>query len=82
MERRRIDRRPVMHEGNRLIGFTTRRNLLRVFLRTDAEIRRKSSTPFMPGGRPPAVRWSSTSMSGTGSSPWPARPGRRSMRRY
>ncbi|MGW0117959.1 CBS domain-containing protein [Streptomyces sp. NPDC003327] len=38
MERRRIDRLPVVDEEDRLIGITTRRDLLRVFLRTDAEI--------------------------------------------
>lgn len=39
MERRRIDRLPVVDEEDRLIGITTRRDLLRVFLRTDEEIR-------------------------------------------
>ncbi|MEI5007644.1 CBS domain-containing protein [Streptomyces sp. PmtA] len=39
MERRHIDRLPVVDEEDRLIGITTRRDLLRVFLRTDEEIR-------------------------------------------
>ncbi len=39
MERRRIDRLPVVDEEDRLIGIATRRDLLRVFLRTDEEIR-------------------------------------------
>lgn len=38
MERRHVDRLPVVDEEDRLIGITTRRDLLRVFLRTDAEI--------------------------------------------
>ncbi|MFB9557167.1 CBS domain-containing protein [Streptomyces roseoviridis] len=38
MERRRIDRLPVVDEEDRLIGIATRRDLLRVFLRTDEEI--------------------------------------------
>ncbi|WP_229860725.1 CBS domain-containing protein [Streptomyces litmocidini] len=39
MERRRIGRLPVVDEEDRLIGITTRRDLLRVFLRTDEEVR-------------------------------------------
>ncbi|MCP9988989.1 CBS domain-containing protein [Streptomyces sudanensis] len=39
MERRRVDRLPVVDEEDRLIGIATRRDLLRVFLRTDEEIR-------------------------------------------
>ncbi|WP_254705701.1 CBS domain-containing protein [Streptomyces vilmorinianum] len=39
MERRHIDRLPVVDEEDRLIGIVTRRDLLRVFLRTDDEIR-------------------------------------------
>ncbi|MFE0583257.1 CBS domain-containing protein [Streptomyces sp. NPDC058874] len=39
MERRQVDRLPVVDEEDRLIGITTRRDLLRVFLRTDEEIR-------------------------------------------
>ncbi|MFF8811394.1 CBS domain-containing protein [Streptomyces pactum] len=41
MERRRIDRLPVVDEEDRLIGITTRRDLLRVFVRSDEEIRRE-----------------------------------------
>ncbi|MDX3696749.1 CBS domain-containing protein [Streptomyces europaeiscabiei] len=39
MERHRVDRLPVVDEEDRLIGIATRRDLLRVFLRTDEEIR-------------------------------------------
>ncbi|MEU3058235.1 CBS domain-containing protein [Streptomyces griseus] len=39
MERRRVDRLPVVDPEDRLIGITTRRDLLRVFLRTDEEVR-------------------------------------------
>ncbi|MFD7609891.1 CBS domain-containing protein [Streptomyces sp. NPDC059828] len=39
MERCHIDRLPVVDEEDRLIGITTRRDLLSVFLRTDEEIR-------------------------------------------
>ncbi|MET9550319.1 CBS domain-containing protein [Streptomyces sp. NPDC006627] len=39
MEGRHIDRLPVVDEEDRLIGITTRRDLLSVFLRTDEEIR-------------------------------------------
>ncbi|MGW2997480.1 CBS domain-containing protein, partial [Streptomyces sp. NPDC001193] len=38
MERRHVGRLPVVDEEDRLIGITTRRDLLRVFLRTDEEI--------------------------------------------
>ncbi|GGY15074.1 CBS domain-containing protein [Streptomyces djakartensis] len=40
MERHRVGRLPVVDEEDRLIGIATRRDLLRVFLRTDDEIRR------------------------------------------
>ncbi|MGC0336764.1 CBS domain-containing protein [Streptomyces sp. SLBN-8D4] len=40
MERHHVDRLPVVDEEDRLIGIATRRDLLRVFLRTDEEIRR------------------------------------------
>ncbi|GLW48851.1 hypothetical protein Stsp02_45130 [Streptomyces sp. NBRC 14336] len=40
MERHRVNRLPVVDEEDRLIGIATRRDLLRVFLRTDGEIRR------------------------------------------
>ncbi|MCB5169445.1 CBS domain-containing protein [Streptomyces bambusae] len=38
MERRHIDRLPVVDEEDRLVGIATRRDLLRVFLRSDREI--------------------------------------------
>ncbi|MFH9955889.1 CBS domain-containing protein [Streptomyces roseolus] len=38
MERRHVDRLPVVDEEDRLIGIATRRDLLRVFLRTDEDI--------------------------------------------
>ncbi|MFJ9736702.1 CBS domain-containing protein [Streptomyces sp. NPDC101166] len=41
MERHHIERLPVVDEEDRLIGIATRRDLLRVFLRTDEEIRRQ-----------------------------------------
>jgi CBS domain-containing protein len=40
MERHHVDRLPVVDEEDRLIGIATRRDLLRVFLRTDEEIGR------------------------------------------
>ncbi|WP_078628103.1 CBS domain-containing protein [Streptomyces sp. NRRL F-2664] len=46
MERRHIDRLPVVDEEDRLIGITTRRDLLRVFLRTDQEIREDVASAF------------------------------------
>ncbi|MFH7594413.1 CBS domain-containing protein [Streptomyces racemochromogenes] len=39
MERRHVDRLPVVDEEDRLVGIATRRDLLRVFRRTDDEIR-------------------------------------------
>ncbi|MFF6995509.1 CBS domain-containing protein [Streptomyces sp. NPDC008313] len=39
MERRGVERLPVVDEEDRLIGIATRRDLLRVFLRTDDDIR-------------------------------------------
>ncbi|MFC5720834.1 CBS domain-containing protein [Streptomyces gamaensis] len=39
MERHRVNRLPVVDEEDRLIGIITRHDLLRVFLRTDEEIR-------------------------------------------
>lgn len=41
MERHGVARLPVVDEEDRLIGIATRRDLLRVFLRTDDEIRRE-----------------------------------------
>ncbi|GAA3829273.1 CBS domain-containing protein [Streptomyces phyllanthi] len=39
MERHHVERLPVVDEEDRLIGIATRRDLLRVFVRTDEEIR-------------------------------------------
>jgi CBS-domain-containing membrane protein len=39
MAARRIERLPVLDEENRLVGIVTRRDLLQVFLRPDADIR-------------------------------------------
>ncbi|MFE0257787.1 CBS domain-containing protein [Streptomyces sp. NPDC059010] len=39
MVRRRVERLPVLDEADRLVGIVTRRDLLRVFLRPDADIR-------------------------------------------
>ncbi|MCX5367515.1 CBS domain-containing protein [Streptomyces sp. NBC_00124] len=39
MAQRRVERLPVVDEEDRLIGIVTRRDLLQVFLRPDAEIR-------------------------------------------
>ncbi|MFE1443414.1 CBS domain-containing protein [Streptomyces sp. NPDC058739] len=39
MARRRVERLPVLDEEDRLVGIVTRRDLLQVFLRPDAEIR-------------------------------------------
>jgi CBS domain-containing protein len=39
MQRHGVERLPVVDEEDRLIGIATRRDLLRVFLRTDEEIR-------------------------------------------
>lgn len=41
MERHHIERLPVVDEEDRLIGIATRRDLLRVFLRTDDDIRQE-----------------------------------------
>ncbi len=41
MERRGVERLPVVDEADRLIGIATRRDLLRVFLRADDDIRRQ-----------------------------------------
>ncbi|MFF6779253.1 CBS domain-containing protein [Streptomyces sp. NPDC012637] len=50
MERRHIDRLPVVDEEDRLIGITTRRDLLRVFLRTDEEIHEAVADIVYPHG--------------------------------
>ncbi|MGV9944164.1 CBS domain-containing protein [Streptomyces sp. NPDC003401] len=41
MERRGVERLPVVDEEDRLIGIATRRDLLRVFLRTDDDLGRQ-----------------------------------------
>ncbi|MFB0627477.1 CBS domain-containing protein [Streptomyces sp. AB3(2024)] len=41
MTRRSVERLPVVDEEERLVGIVTRRHLLRLFLRPDAEIRRR-----------------------------------------
>ncbi|MEV5758348.1 CBS domain-containing protein [Streptomyces tendae] len=41
MERRGVERLPVVDEADRLVGIATRRDLLRVFLRGDDDIRRQ-----------------------------------------
>ncbi|MFH8342406.1 CBS domain-containing protein [Streptomyces sp. AM6-12] len=55
MERRGLRRLPVVDEEDRLIGIVTRRDLLRVFLRADDEIRRQVSEEIVSGelGLPP-----------------------------
>ncbi|MFF3736716.1 CBS domain-containing protein [Streptomyces sp. NPDC002566] len=49
MERHHIERLPVVDEEDRLIGIATRRDLLRVFLRTDEEIRRQVTDEVVAG---------------------------------
>ncbi|GBQ02798.1 CBS domain-containing protein [Streptomyces spongiicola] len=49
MERHHIKRLPVVDEEDRLIGIATRRDLLRVFLRTDEEIRREIVEEVLAG---------------------------------
>lgn len=59
MERRGVDRLPVVDEEDRLIGIATRRDLLRIFLRPDEAIRRQVIDEIVVGmlGLPPdAVR--------------------------
>ncbi|MDH6566089.1 CBS-domain-containing membrane protein [Streptomyces sp. SAI-208] len=41
MAKNRVERLPVLDEEGRLVGIVTRRDLLKVFLRPDAEIRRE-----------------------------------------
>lgn len=54
MERHGVERLPVVDEEDRLIGIATRRDLLRVFLRTDDEIRQEVGDEALPAalGRP------------------------------
>ncbi|MGW3652890.1 CBS domain-containing protein [Streptomyces sp. NPDC000878] len=54
MERHGVERLPVVDEEDRLIGIATRRDLLRVFLRTDDEVRREIRDEVLPHalGRP------------------------------
>ncbi|MCS0636893.1 CBS domain-containing protein [Streptomyces sp. LP05-1] len=73
MERRRIDRLPVVDAEDRLIGITTRRDLLRVFLRTDEEIRdevcaevRAHAPGLRPGELTVAVRDGLVTLAGGG----------------
>ncbi|MFF9819086.1 CBS domain-containing protein [Streptomyces sp. NPDC014006] len=49
MERHGIERLPVVDEEDRLIGIATRRDLLRVFLRTDDEIRVQAAQAVVAG---------------------------------
>ncbi|MEW2488570.1 CBS domain-containing protein [Streptomyces sp. NPDC048411] len=57
MERQDVDRLPVVDEEDRLIGIATRRDLLRVFLRTDEEIRQQVVEEVMVSalGLPPGA---------------------------
>ncbi|MEU0830289.1 CBS domain-containing protein [Streptomyces sp. NPDC005969] len=62
MARQAVDRLPVVDEEDRLIGIATRRDLLRIFLRTDEEIRQRvvevlvSSLRLPPGAVAVSVR--------------------------
>ncbi|MCQ9130314.1 CBS domain-containing protein [Streptomyces hilarionis] len=49
MERRGVERLPVIDEEDRLIGIATRRDLLRVFLRTDEDIARQVAEEVLAG---------------------------------
>ncbi|MER5480274.1 CBS domain-containing protein [Streptomyces sp. NPDC002734] len=49
MERRGVERLPVVDEEDRLIGIATRRDLLRVFLRTDDDLRRQVAEEVLTG---------------------------------
>ncbi|MFI7317003.1 CBS domain-containing protein [Streptomyces venezuelae] len=49
MERRGVERLPVVDEADRLIGIATRRDLLRVFLRADDDIRRQVTQEIVVG---------------------------------
>jgi CBS domain-containing protein len=59
MERRGVERLPVVDEADRLIGIATRRDLLRVFLREDDDIRHQVTEDIIVAGQelpPDAVR--------------------------
>ncbi|MFB6810738.1 CBS domain-containing protein [Streptomyces sp. NPDC056387] len=47
MTRRGIERLPVVDVEDRLVGIVTRRDLLRMFLRPDSEIRRRINTEIL-----------------------------------
>ncbi|GAA3505045.1 CBS domain-containing protein [Streptomyces prasinosporus] len=49
MERRGVERLPVVDEEDRLVGIATRRDLLRVFLRADGDIRRQVTEEVVVG---------------------------------
>ncbi|WP_166028369.1 CBS domain-containing protein [Streptomyces chilikensis] len=49
MERRGVERLPVVDEEDRLVGIATRRDLLRVFLRTDDDLRRQVTEDVLAG---------------------------------
>ncbi|MEV6407038.1 CBS domain-containing protein [Streptomyces bobili] len=49
MERRGVERLPIVDEEDRLIGIATRRDLLRVFLRTDDDLGRQVSEEVVGG---------------------------------
>ncbi|MER5436458.1 CBS domain-containing protein [Streptomyces sp. NPDC002588] len=51
MERHGVERLPVVDEEDRLIGIATRRDLLRIFLRTDDEITREVRDDVLGGAR-------------------------------
>ncbi|MEU5337501.1 CBS domain-containing protein [Streptomyces asoensis] len=58
MERRGVERLPVIDEEDRLVGIATRRDLLRVFLRTDDDIGHQVTEEVLAGRlelRPGAV---------------------------
>ncbi|MEU2908336.1 CBS domain-containing protein [Streptomyces massasporeus] len=59
MERRGVERLPVVDEADRLIGIATRRDLLKVFLREDDDIRHQVTEDIIVAGQelpPGAVR--------------------------
>ncbi|MFI8191908.1 HPP family protein [Streptomyces sp. NPDC085946] len=83
MERRGVERLPVVDEEDRLIGIATRRDLLRVFLRTDDGIRRRVTEEMFAGALgPPAgavrgrVRDGVVTLDGRGGAAQPGAGGR------